>query len=79
MGHISSYIESQAAFLVNYGKRQREGLPIGTATTEGLANSLVNQRMNKRQQMRWSLEGANAIVTVRVHHMNVNAMMNVAA
>lgn len=79
MSRISGYIESQAAFLVNFGKRQREGLPIGTATTEGLANSLVNQRMSKRQQMRWSLEGANATVTVRVHQMNASAMMSVAA
>jgi hypothetical protein len=79
VGHISTYLESQAAYLVNYGQRKRNGLPIGTATTEGLANSLVNQRMNKRQQMRWSLEGANAVVTVRLHYINSQERLKLAA
>jgi hypothetical protein len=46
--NVSDYIESQVSYLVNYGQRQRQGLQIGTAITEGLANNLVNHRMNKR-------------------------------
>jgi hypothetical protein len=57
MGKLRDYIHGQSAHLVNYGLRQRQGLAIGTSTTEGLANALVNKRMNKLQQMRWSAKG----------------------
>ena len=35
------------------------GLRVGTSITEGTANFLVNHRMNKSQQMRWSRRGAD--------------------
>ena len=70
MGKLGDYIEGQSAHLVNYGLRYRQGQPIGTATTEGLANTLVNWRMNKLQQMRWSAAGAHAVIVVRAHHIN---------
>ncbi len=70
MGKLGDYIEGQSAHLVNYGLRYRQGQSIGTATTEGLANTLVNRRMNKLQQMRWSAVGAHAVITVRAHHIN---------
>ena len=37
-------------------KRYRAGERVGTSITEGTANFLVNRRMNKSQQMRWSRE-----------------------
>ena len=70
MGKLRDYIEGQSAHLVNYGLRHRQGRSIGTSTTEGLANALVNQRMNKLQQMRWSAKGANAVITIRAYHFN---------
>lgn len=33
--------------------------------TEGTANVLINRRMNKAQQMRWSLRGADQLLQVR--------------
>ena len=33
--------------------------------TEGTANFLVNRRMNKLQQMRWSRRGADRLLQVR--------------
>ena len=33
--------------------------------TEGTANFLVNRRMNKLQQMRWSRDGADRLLQVR--------------
>ena len=33
--------------------------------TEGSANFLVNRRMNKSQQMRWSQRGADLLLQVR--------------
>jgi hypothetical protein len=40
-------------------------LQVGTALTEGTANFLVNRRMNKSQQMRWSRHGADRLLQVR--------------
>jgi hypothetical protein len=52
-------------WLVNYAERHRAGLRVGTAITEGTANFLVNRRMNKSQQMRWSRLGADLLLQVR--------------
>lgn len=38
---------------------------VGNAITEGTANFLVNRRMNKSQQMRWSRRGADLLLKVR--------------
>lgn len=46
------------AHLVNYRLRQRAGPPIGTSTTERLANTLVNRCLNKALQMRSGPSGA---------------------
>ena len=70
IGKLEDYIVGQSAYLTNYGLRQRQGRPVGTATTVGLANTLVNRRMNKLQQMRWSADGAHAVITLRTHSLN---------
>jgi hypothetical protein len=62
---IDKYLRGQAAWLVNYAKRYRAGLRVGTSITEGTANFLVNRRMNKSQQMRWSRNGADLLLQVR--------------
>ena len=70
IGNLGDYINGQSSYLVDYARRQRAGQPVGTSTSEGLANALVNRRMNKLQQMRWSTAGAHAVVTVRANLMN---------
>ena len=62
---VDRYLRGQAARLVNYAKRHRTSLRVGTSITEGTANFLVNRRMNKSQQMRWSRNGANLLLQVR--------------
>jgi hypothetical protein len=62
---VDKYLTGQAAWLVNYAKRFRAGLRVGTSITEGTANFLVNRRMNKSQQMRWSRNGADLLLQVR--------------
>jgi hypothetical protein len=59
------YLRGQSAWLVNYAERHRAGLRVGTSITEGTANFLVNRRMNKSQQMRWSRRGADLLLKVR--------------
>jgi hypothetical protein len=62
---LDGYLTGQREWLVNYAERHRAGLRVGTAITEGTANFLVNRRMNKSQQMRWSRRGADLLLQVR--------------
>jgi len=62
---LDGYLTGQSAWLVNYAERHRAGLRVGTAITEGTANFLVNRRMAKSQQMRWSRRGADLLLQVR--------------
>jgi hypothetical protein len=62
---LDKYLSGQNDWLVNYAERYRAGLRVGTALTEGTANFLVNRRMNKSQQMRWSRRGADLLLQVR--------------
>jgi hypothetical protein len=62
---LDGYLAGQSDWLVNYAERHRGGLRVGTAITEGTANFLVNRRMNKSQQMRWSRRGADLLLQVR--------------
>ena len=65
MQALDGYHTGQNDWLVNYAERHRAGLRVGTAITEGAANFLVNRRMNKSQQMRWSRRGADLLLQVR--------------
>ena len=67
---IDRYLTGQSAWLINYAERHRAGLRVGTALTEGTANFLVNRRMNKSQQMRWSRHGADLLLQVRCAVLN---------
>ena len=67
---IDRYLTSQSAWLVNYAERHRAGLRVGTSLTEDTANFLVNRRMNKSQQMRWSRRGADLLLQVRCAIVN---------
>jgi hypothetical protein len=62
---LDDYLKGQSDWLVNYAERHRAGLRVGTAITKGTANFLVNRRMNKSQQMRWSRRGADLLLQVR--------------
>jgi hypothetical protein len=62
---VDNYLSNQSSWLVDYAKRYRAGLRVGTSITEGTANFLVNRRMNKSQQMRWSRRGADLLLQVR--------------
>jgi hypothetical protein len=62
---LDAYLVSQADCTVNYAERHRAGLRVGTAITEGMANFLVNRRMTKSQQMRWTQRGTDLLLQVR--------------
>jgi len=62
---LQAYIETNEGALIDYGQRHRTGKPISTSRAEGTVNQLVSARMNKRQQMRWSPQGAHRVLQVR--------------
>ena len=64
------YIENNAGTLVNYGARYRKGLPISSSIAESAVNLVVSHRMAKKQQMRWTDEGAHCLAQVRVAALN---------
>ena len=49
---------------MNYGAYRKAGLPISSGTVESAAKTLVQQRM-KQAGMRWSLDGAKAMLALR--------------
>jgi hypothetical protein len=53
-----------------YARRHRYGLPISTAPTESAVNQIVSRRMVKKLQMRWTREGADRLLEVRVKVLN---------
>jgi hypothetical protein len=67
---VCGYIRSHTRFLVNYGARYRKGLPISSSIAEFAVIQVVSTRMAKKQQMRWSDEGAHAMALVRVADLN---------
>ena len=62
---LDGYLTGQSNWLINCAERHRAGLRADIAITEGTANFLVNRRMNKGQQMRWSRRGADLLLQVR--------------
>ena len=62
---VDRYLRGQSAWLVDHAERHRAGLRVGASVTEGTANFLVNRRMAKSQQMRWSRCGADLLLQVR--------------
>jgi hypothetical protein len=64
-GELQTYLTLNAAALADYGRRHRAGLRIATFGAESVMNSMVNARMNKRRQIRWSPQGSDRVLQVR--------------
>jgi hypothetical protein len=62
---LRAYIANNTDALIDYGQRYRAGKPVSSSRAESTVNQLVNARMNKRQQMRWSPQGAHRVLQVR--------------
>ncbi|MFD1560431.1 hypothetical protein ACFSHT_33110 [Paraburkholderia silviterrae] len=62
---LVAYVKANGGSTVSYGKRHRDGEPISTAMTESAVNQILNQRMCKRQHMRWSPRGVHLLAQVR--------------
>ena len=54
----------------NYGERYRYGETISTAFVESTINWVVSKRMVKKQQMRWTKQGAHLLLQTRTTTLN---------
>jgi hypothetical protein len=62
---LKTYIKNNAAKIVNYRERQKQGLPFTSNLAESTVESLINQRCKGQQHMRWSREGLDPILQIR--------------
>jgi hypothetical protein len=62
---LRQYLHSNWSGLKNYAAEWRNGRRISSALAESAMSHLVNQRMGKRQPMRWSSKGAHFLLQVR--------------
>jgi hypothetical protein len=67
---LLTYVRSNCGAMVNYGKRYRAGLRVATTLAKSAVNSLVGNRMVRKQQMRWSLHGPHMLMQVRAAEIN---------
>jgi hypothetical protein len=65
MLELRDYLCRNQIALRNYAQDRRKGFRISSALAESAMNHLVNQKMGKRQPMRWSAEGAHLLLQVR--------------
>lgn len=65
ISNLQTYLVQNTASIVDYCHRFWSGQPISSSPAESDANSLVNARMNKKRQMRWSPAGAHRVLQVR--------------
>jgi hypothetical protein len=64
------YVCGNRRSLPDFAKQRAAGHRISTAHVESVMNHLVNHRLSKKQQMRWSPEGAHYLLQVRAELLN---------
>ena len=63
---LLGFLENNRKDLVDYQRERMKGRRISWASAESVMNHVVNRRMSKRQQMRWSMKGAHCLLQTRV-------------
>ncbi len=64
------YVCGNRRSLPDFAKQRAAGHRISTAYVESVMNHLVNHRLSKKQQMRWSPAGAHYLLQVRAELLN---------
>ena len=70
MINLRKYLMRFQDEVVSYSIAHVDKQPVSTAPVESLINRLVNHRTNKRQQMSWSINGAQSVLQIRVALVN---------
>jgi hypothetical protein len=67
---FGTYLDNNASGIVNYGERHRCGKRISTGFAESTINQLIAKRFVKKQQMRWTPQGAHLLLQIRAQVLN---------
>lgn len=67
---FNGYITANENYIVNYGDRYRNRETISTAFVESTVNEVISKRFVKKQQMRWTKEGAHHLLQIRIQVLN---------
>jgi len=67
---LHNYISNNRNYIINYSDRYRHGEIISSAFVESTVNELISKRMVKKQQMRWTKQGAHLLLQVRIKMLN---------
>jgi hypothetical protein len=67
---LTGYIRANNAFICNYGERHRCGEAISSSIAESAVNQIISTRMVKKQQMRWTPQGAHLLLQLRTRVLN---------
>jgi uncharacterized membrane protein YhfC len=70
LDEFRGYLYRNAESPVNYNIARIAGERVSTAHVESTVNQLVNWRMCKKQQMRWSAIGVQLLLHVRTADLN---------
>jgi hypothetical protein len=62
---LATCIANNAAAIVIYSRRWRNGERISTAFVASIVNLVINRRFAKKQQMKWSKLGAHRLLQMR--------------
>ncbi len=65
-----TYIQNNQTFIPNYGERYFYGECISTAFVESAVNQIISKRFVKKQQMRWTKQGAHLLLQMRTKVLN---------
>jgi hypothetical protein len=67
---LATYIENNAAAIVDYSERWDHGEIISTAFVESTVDLVVSRRFAKKQQMQWSKKGAHRLLQTRTRTLD---------
>jgi hypothetical protein len=65
-----SYIHNNTHIIPNYAEQYRYGERVSSAFAESTVNVVVDKRFCKRQQMRWSKQGAHWMLQIRTRTLD---------
>lgn len=67
---FQTYISNNGSYIPNYGDRYHNGERISSSFVESTVNQVISKRFVKKQQMRWTPEGAHLLIQVRAQVLN---------
>jgi hypothetical protein len=67
---LHNYLTNNQNYIINYSDRYHHGEIISSAFVESTVNELISRRMVKKQQMRWTKQGAHLLLQVRIKTLN---------